>query len=103
MEYHADESKKRVATVLPKDQFFTYTRNASLCPLFVLPISKDHEAQKQRELANAAAASGAAGGSGSGDAKPSTSGQQQPPAFLTLLIQQQLPFTLITTVEEYKM
>lgn len=84
MEYHRTEgNSKRIATVLSKEQFATYAKNASLCHMFVLPLGKPADAARQQGQA-------------------STSGQQQQQQpFMTMLVQQQLPFTLITAVEEY--
>lgn len=75
MDFHEDPEKKRVATVLTNDAFNTYVKNSSLSRMFVLPLGKPRE-----------------------EGAPADS----PQPFVTLLVQQQMPYTLVSSLEEFK-
>jgi ATP synthase F1 complex assembly factor 1/histone-lysine N-methyltransferase SETD2 len=88
-----------VGTVLSAEEYKVLSARAKASPMFVLPLRKTvvkrRKQQEQGEEGGAAAAAAAA------DADASSS-SSSPPAYLTLLLQWQLPLLLVTTVDEYR-
>jgi hypothetical protein len=88
-----------VGTVLSAEEYKVLSARAKASPMFVLPLRKT--------VVRRGGGGGSGGGSSGADAADDHPTSSQPPtppttAYLTLLLQWQLPLLLVTTVDEYR-